>query len=423
MTKKSEQETKKKLDKLNSVIGIEKNKPINNIKKSSSFSTKEVVVLLLITAIVGLILGGTIIYKIENNGAKKSDTELQEFIKTYEDIIENYNGKEDKKTLINGAITGMLEQLDENSTFLDSEVSNNLNIHLEGSYQGLGIQVYSDKSNNLIIYSVFKNSPADKAGLKPGDIITKLNGKSTKKTSTKSFASKIQKLKDQPITITYVRNNKEATIKVNIAQVNLESVESKMINKNDKKIGYIYVQIFASNTYKQFKKHLQKLEEKNIDSLIIDLRANSGGYLSTSEQMISLFLDSSHVIYQIEKNNKKTKYYSKGQTTKKYKIIMLVDENSASASEIMTSALKEQYGATIIGKTTYGKGTVQEMQDLTDGNKYKLTTKNWLTSKGEWINKKGIKPDIEIEFNQKYYDEPKDENDTQLQKAIEEVIK
>ena len=181
--------------------------------------------------------------------------------------------------------------------------------------------------------------------------------------------------------------------------------------------------IFANNTAEQFSKELTKLEKKDIDSLIIDLRSNTGGYLQTATTMTSEFLDTSHPIYQIQKNDKTSKYYSRGKTTKKYKIIVLVNESSASAAEVMTSALQEQYGATVIGTKTYGKGTVQELQKLSNGNEYKVTTKNWLTSKGKWIDGTGIEPDIKVELNDAYSDNPSTENDNQLKKAIQEASK
>lgn len=420
MARSKEQETKEKLKKLNIVMGI-KNKPKKQPKPT--FTTKEVAILLLITTIVSLILGSAVMYKISDIKGEKVDKELQDFITTYKNITENYNGTKDKEKLIDAAIDGMLDQLDENSTYLDSTTSNNLNINLEGSYQGLGIQIYNNEEGNIVIYSTIKNSPAAKAGLQQGDIIIKCNNIKATGMTVNEFTKKVKKQSGKTLKITYKRDGKEKKVKINMKKINLKSVTSKIITKDNKKIGYIYTSIFASNTYTQFKKQLEKLETKKIDSLIIDLRSNTGGYLSTAEDMISLFLDSNHVIYQIQKNKKTTKYYSKGKETKKYKIVVLVNSSSASAAEVMTSALKEQYGATIVGKTTYGKGTVQEMQSLSDGSQYKLTTKNWLTSKGKWVNKKGITPDVEVELEEKYKDDPSEDNDNQLQKAIEEAIK
>ncbi|MBQ9011073.1 MAG: S41 family peptidase, partial [Bacilli bacterium] len=359
---KEDQETKNKLDRLTKSIG-----PLSTKKEPESmpakkngpiFKTSEVIVLLLITTIVSLVMGGTIIYKyLDKERQTIEDKKLQDFIKNYKYITKNYNGQIDEEELLDAALEGMLNKLDKNSVYLDSEDSSNFNTILEGSYDGIGIQIYKE-NEQIIINAVFENSPAAKAGLKEGDVITKINGKSTKNMTTKQLVEKVKANKNKNIQLTIKRNGKEKNITLSMDTVSLQSVNTKIYNQNNKTIGYIEVSIFASNTYNQFKQKLTKLEEENIDSLIIDLRSNSGGYLSSAENMISLFLDSSHVIYQIEKDKKTTKHYSNGKETKKYKIVLLVDENSASASEVMTSALKEQYGALVIGTKTYGKGTV-----------------------------------------------------------------
>ena len=237
------------------------------------------------------------------------------------------------------------------------------------------------------------------------------------------FVKMVEEKGKGKIKLTYNRNGAEHTVTLTKKTVTLDSVFSEVINKDNAKIGYIRVSIFASNTDKQFAKHLSKLEEKNIDSLIIDLRANSGGHLSAATNMISEFLDSSHVIYQIKVKDEITKTYSNGHKTKDYKIAILVDNTSASASEIMTSALQEQYKAIVVGVKTYGKGTVQELQNLPNGDQYKFTTKEWLTSKGKTIDGRGIIPDVEVSLDDAYYKEPIDANDNQLQTALNEVVK
>ena len=183
-------------------------------------------------------------------------------------------------------------------------------------------------------------------------------------------------------------------------------------------IGYIKVDIFAENTYSQFKKALESLENNGMKSLIIDLRGNSGGHLTAVEDMLSLFMNDKHIIYQTEDKNGVEKVYSSGNKDKEYKIVILQDLGSASASEIMASSLKEQLGAYIVGKTSYGKGTVQSLQNVTGLGQYKVTTKKWLTSNGEWINEKGIVPDLEVSLTSDYIQNPTLENDAQYQAAI-----
>ena len=409
---KKEQKTSDNLEKLSKSLDIK----VNNKKILPTFKTKEVVFLLLITAIISLIMGGIVTYNVTLKGTNV-DSELAEFIKNYDYITNNYYGDVDKNELIDSAISGMLNTLDKNSTYVGSD-DDNFSIYLEGSYEGTGIQVYNDENNNIVIYSVFDDTSASKAGLKAGDVIIRLNDKDTTNMSIADFSSLVKKQKGK-FKITYKRDDEEKTVSLKVSKVELKSVYSETIEKNDKKIGYIQMSIFANNTYEQFKKALSNLENENMNGLIIDLRSNSGGHLSSAEEIISLFLDSSHPIYQIKTKDSLNTYYSLGKETKKYKIVILIDENSASASEVVTSALTEQYGAVTVGEKSYGKGTVQELQSLNDGEQYKLTTKSWLTSKGKVIDGKGIEPDYKVSLDEKYYDEPSFDNDNQLQKAIE----
>ena len=195
------------------------------------------------------------------------------------------------------------------------------------------------------------------------------------------------------------------------------------INAFQKKIGYLLIDTFALNTDEQFKTKLKELEDANMDSLIIDVRSNTGGHLSTVTNIISEFLDKSKTIYQTDTKGKIEKIKSKGDKTKNYKIVLLGDGASASASEVLIAALKESYGATFVGTTTFGKGTVQEMHSIeATGENYKITTKKWLTPNGNWINEKGINPDYEVFLDGSYFENPTKENDSQIQKAWDEAI-
>ena len=413
--KNKEQKTIDNIEKLSKSLDIK----VNKRKVVPTFKTKEVVILLLLTTVISLAMGGIVTYNIVLKG-EKVDDELQEFITNYDYIVDNYYGDVDKTELVDSAIAGMLSTLDKNSAYVGG-TDTNFSIYLEGTYEGTGIQVYNDDNGNIVVYSVFGGSPASKAGLKEDDIIIKVNDKDTTNMSIDEF-SKLVKDQNGKFNITYKRGDSEKTVQLKVDTIEIQSVSSKVINKDNKKIGYIRTTIFANNTYEQFKKELDKLEDEGIDGLVIDLRGNSGGHLSSAEQIISLFLDSSHPIYQIKSKESKNIYYSTGKETKNYKISILIDGNSASASEVVTSALAEQYGAKTVGKKSYGKGTVQELQTLSDGDQYKLTTKSWLTSKGEVIDGKGIEPDYDVTLSDEYLENPTDENDDQLQKAIEVIL-
>ncbi len=405
---------------INSTSTIGKKKSVLSPTKGE-FKTKEVVFLILLTCIVSLIMG----VALSRNFSKglNLDKNLKTFIRNYNYVLENSIGDVNGDDLIKDAMAGMLGGLDDDySAFMDETEKENFNINLAGEYTGIGIEIVSVEKGNQIV-SVYSDSPAEKAGLKAGDIIIKVDDMDTKEKSIDEVSNYIKKGKKEEFTIVVLRDKKEKTMTIKRAKVTLTSVTSKIIEKNNKKVGYIYISIFSNVSYKQFKENLEKLEEQNVDSIIIDVRDNNGGQLSVATNILSLFLDSSHVIYQTEKQGVKTKFYSKGKKTKRYPIVVLQNNSSASASEMLSAALKEEYGADIVGTYSYGKGTIQELVTLPDDSEYKFTTKKWLTPKGNWINKKGVAPDYTVSLNNKYYDEPTEENDNQLQKALEVITK
>lgn len=396
-------------------------------EQQKEFKLSEVIVLIIITLIIGFIIGLSL-FKVaiekKNIKVNNNDQELKKFIDNYNYIVENYYGDLDKKELIDKAISGMLESIDDPyTTYIDEESSNSFATTLEGSFEGIGVEIVNDSENNIVVYSVIKGSPAEKAGIEPLDIIKSINGKSLEDVETSEFVSLVKTSENPVITLEIKRNDKTISKEIKREKVTITSVESEIFEKQNKKIGYMYISIFANNTYSQFKKQLEELENKGIDSLIIDVRGNTGGHLTAVENILSLFLDSSHIIYQTEDKNGIEKTYSKGNKTKQYKIVILTNQSSASASEILAATMKEEYGATLVGKATYGKGTVQELKTLPDGEQYKFTTKKWLTPKGNWIHEKGVEVDVEVEFNKDYYDNPTHDNDNQLQEAIKIILK
>ena len=347
----------------------------------------------------------------------KKDTKFNALYETYNAIKSKYYKDVDDETLINGAINGMMESLDDkHSMFFDKEDKKNFESELSGTYYGIGAEIRQINENEVMINKVFDGSPAEKAGLQTGDVFVSIDGESTYGKTVNEIASNLKSEKKEEATIIVRRNDEEITIKVQKDNVNLLSVSSEML---DNSIGYISVSIFGEKTYEQFIEALESLEEQNMKSLIIDLRDNSGGYLSTVTYMLSEFLDTSKPIYQMKTRNNTEVFNSLSNNKRDYKIIILVNENSASASEIMASCMKEQYHATLVGTTTYGKGTVQETLDLSNGTLIKYTIQEWLTSTGESINDKGIEPNVVIDLSEEYKNNPTRENDNQLQKAIE----
>lgn len=404
-----------------SAIGLKHKKKNKSIPV---FRTSDVALLVLITCVISLLLGGLVSYRFIDKKTTASsedvvDTELQSFIQNYNYIVDNYYTDINKKEMLDAAFKAMVESLgDAYSGFIDESESNNFDITLRGSYTGIGVEVINDNDGNIVIYSIFENSPAGRSDLQVGDILVRVNGQDVLATETTDFTKIIQNSSTQQFTMVVRRGAEEKTITIKKEFITLQSVVSKTFEYNGKKIGYLDVSIFAANTGSQFHTALTNLENKNIDGLVIDLRDNGGGHLFVVENMISEFLDSSHIIYQDESKNGKNTVYSSGSVTKTYPISILVNGVSASASEVMTAALMEEYGAKVVGTTTYGKGTVQELHESSSGEEYKFTIKKWLTPKGNWIHSKGIVPDYEVVLNGDYYKNPSDDTDNQLQKAI-----
>lgn len=400
-----------------------KNKKVNNER---NFSVKEVLLLLILSTLIGALIPTTYFtYLINKNN---SDENINKFKNVYNYILDNYYEEITESDLIEKAIEGMLEGIeDPYAMYMDQETSEEFNKELDGSYEGLGIEVVTyivDSINNIEVYSVLNDSPALEAGLMAGDIILKVDDISFENKTSTELVDYIADSNSDSFAITIRRENEEMELLVKRDVVILESVSSEVIYYNDEKVGYIYIDLFATNTATQLEEHLENLENEGIESLIIDLRGNSGGHLSTSLEASSLFLSSESMVYQIKVDESITKYNSTGDGTKTYPIVVLVDYSSASGSELFAAALKENGVATIVGTTTYGKGTVQELIELSDGSQYKVTTKEWLTPDGNSINEIGLSPDVFVSFDyDTYMESPSNDNDNQLQAALAEVTK
>lgn len=388
------------------------------------FSTSETILLVIVSLLIGLSIGFLFNNKAVSTSPTINDKYLNEFIKNYKYIIDNYYEEIDKEALINSAVAGMMESLDDPySMYIDEEQTDNFSISLNGSYEGIGIQIAKDeKTGYMLITSVFKDSPAAESGLLPGDMIISIDNTSSVDLTASEFSSTIKNGTKDSYNLKILRDGKELEIILNKKTVTLTSVTSEMYEEDNKKIGYIYIGIFANNTYSQFKTELESLEKQHIDYLIIDVRGNTGGHLTTVDSMLDLFLSKQQIMYKFEQNGKITPTYGTGNENKDYQIILLGDNTSASASEMLIAGLKENLGSIFIGKKTYGKGTVQELVTLSDGTQYKITIKKWLTPNGNWINDtEGISPDIDVNLDDKYYETYDEKDDTQLQRALEHI--
>lgn len=387
---------------------------------------------LAILAVVSMIIGSVITIAIKDFDVAKVNTNKTEvsysktkkgfdsLYETYDTIMSEYYKDVDSDKLIEGAINGMLESLDDEHTmYFDKKSKEEFDSELSGNYYGIGAQIQLTSDETIKITKVFDDSPAKKAGLKEEDVFVSVDGTSVKGKSATEVANMLKSDSVKTSTIVVKRNAKELTFKVTKENITLFSVSSEMLDNNGKNVGYLSVSIFGQKTYSQFKDALTKLEKQDMDSLIIDLRGNTGGYLSTVTNMLEEFIDKGNVIYQIQSSSGVKQYKTVKASEKKYKIVVLIDGGSASASEIMSAAMKEVYGATLVGQTTYGKGTVQTTKNLSNGSMIKYTIEKWLTPSGKNIDKEGIKPDYEVELGDSYKNNPTKENDAQLQKALD----
>lgn len=402
--------------------------PTDDIKEKRiflkpEFKLVEVIIIILITMVIGIIIGYAVTNKFslgENEKQINNDKYLQEFVGTYEKILNEYYEDVDKKELISNAISGMLATLkDPYSVYMDQELTDDFNERLYGDYTGIGTEITMNEKNEVIIYQPFEGSPAEKAGLQKGDIILKINGESVKGKTSDEVSKLIKGMTGTKVTMTISREGKEMDFELTRETIVLDSVTYKLHEKNNKKIGYVNISIFAANTYTQFRNAILDLEKQGMDSLIIDVRNNSGGYLDSVTEMLSMFLEKGNTIYQLDEKGNKSVIKDETKESRKYKVGVIINEYSASASEILASAFKESYDGEVIGVNSYGKGTVQQTKELNTGGMMKFTTQKWLTPKGNWIHETGVEPTIEIKLNEKYYETALEEDDNQLQKALE----
>ena len=370
--------------------------------KNTKFELWEVIAITLFSSLVMSFCTGYLVYKGYGCNKYNGDDEyLANFYKSYEEIVDNYYSSVDKSALIDAGIKGMLNYLgDPYTTYLDKNGTDSLKESLSGTYEGIGVAITLNSEKEVVVSKVYENTPAEKAGVKEGDIILSINGESLEEKTTTDAVEIIKGLED--IVLICRRDNESVEIKLNKATLNVPSVNTKIEDINNKKIGYMYVSKFNQTVYDQFVDALEKLEKDNIDGLVIDLRDNTGGYLAAATKMAKLFLENGKVIYSLNEKNGSTVTKDDTDEARTYPVYVLVNGNTASASEILAAALRDSYGAKLVGSTTYGKGKVQKTSTLSDGTMYKYTSAKWLTPNGLCIDEVGLKPDIEIDASADY---------------------
>lgn len=393
-------------------------------KEKESYSFDEVFSITIFSLLLGVLACFSVL-TILNKGKNYFvlSKELAKFVDAYDAIVNNYYKEVDKDKLVESAINGMVSSIgDEYTSYSDKDVTDNFNETVNGKYMGIGALIMKSEKD-LVIYKIFEDSPSYRAGLKDGDIILKLDDKDTKDMSVNDIASIVKNDTNKEVKLLVKRGEENLDITIVKDMVELPVVSGKVINHNDKKIGYISLSIFSSVASEQFNKELVKLEKEGISGLVIDVRGNSGGYLTTVTDIASYFLKKGDIIYKLEVNDKVTVRKDKTKESRDYPVAVLIDKNSASASEILASSIKESYNGYVVGTNSYGKGTVQQTLVLSDGSMIKYTIEKWLTPLGNWINEEGVIPTNYVELSSEYLNNPVFENDNQLNKALELVSK
>ena len=342
--------------------------------------------------------------------------ELQLFAQVFEQIRSTYVEEIDDKTLIEHAIVGLLSQLDPHSTFLQKDTYQNLHEYTTGEFGGIGIEVSMEKGFVKII-SPLDDTPASKAGIKPGDLILKLDQRAVQGMALEEAIKIMRGKKGSPVTLTIARENvqKPLTFTLIRAAIKTISVREKILHDD---FGYIRIAQFQANTSKEFQKSIKTLQEKAspLKGLILDLRNNSGGLLPASVDVVDALLDEGLIVYTEGRALTSNSRFSAqaGDMLKGIPIVVLINGGTASASEIVAGALQDHRRGIIIGTQSFGKGSVQNVLPLNDGRGIKLTTARYFTPSGRSIQAEGIQPDILIERTER---QPKTQQSSGIKEA------
>lgn len=375
----------------------------------------KVTMLVILTAIITFMVTSIGMYNYFSNLTLSQDTDAisNKIEKVKRKLEEYYIGDFDTNKMIETAVKGYVEGVgDEYTEYLTLDEYDDLLISVTGDYVGIGIYMYQNNDGNIVVLSPMENSPAEEAGLEAGDIIVSINGEKCTEMDLNIAASKIKGEKGSTVELEIIRNNETIKKTVERRNVEIKDSTSRVIDGN---IGYIGLSTFDEGCAKNIENYLEEFKGQNINSVIIDLRNNTGGIVTEAIDFAELFVKKGDVIMRsYNKTDKETVYKSSSKKTVDMKVVLLVNEYSASATEIVTAALKDNNLATVVGTKTYGKGVMQEVLPMFNGTSaLKVTVEEFKTPNGDKINKVGITPDIEVE------DDLETDEDEQLQKAVE----
>lgn len=387
----------------------------------------KIIMLVVLVAVITFIATTLFMYKYASENVKyvqvsSGDKGISNTLASFRKIIDQkFLGEIDEQKVLNETIKGYIRGLNDPYTeYMTKEEMEEFSQDVMGNFTGIGIYLTKDTERNaVIVISPIKDTPAHKAGILPGDIITKVDGVSYTGEQLTEASNKIKGEIGTSVKLEVLRDGKTMEFEVTREHIKINHVEAKVLENN---IGYIEFNSFDEGCSKEFKEKLEELKAKNITSLVIDIRNNGGG-LVTEALDIADFIVEKDATLLITTDKKQKEEITKAKTDPiiNIPVVVLTNSSSASASEILAGALKDNNKATIVGEKTYGKGVIQELLTLTDGSGLKITTNEYFTPNKNKINKVGITPDVEVKLNEKVQDQLviEEKDDTQLQKAVE----
>lgn len=371
--------------------------------------------------VVALAAGGVkFVQQRQYNGVLSDSSHVQKIEYLEKMIDQEYLGEVDNDEMAEGVYAGLVYGLgDVYSRYYTADEYAQETASTDGAYAGIGVSIQKNKNGGVQVAECYEGGPGADAGLQTGDVITAINDTDVTDMELSDVVSLIRENKDKTIVLTVFRENEEKSreISVDVTDVELPSVFGEML---DKKTGYIQITQFTGVTPQQYKDMFTELKDKGMERLVIDLRDNPGGLLTSVCDILREILPEGLIVYTEDKYGNREEETCDGKHQLDMPLAVLVNENSASASEIFAGAVQDHGVGTIVGTTTYGKGVVQELRQLSDGSAVKLTVSNYYTPNGNSINKVGIKPDVEVKLASELLnkDEITHEEDNQLQKAL-----
>ena len=400
------------------------------MEKNKKSKIYKIIMLVILIVFITFLITSIGFYKYFTNGdnassllmASSGDNNIESELKKYRALIDKYYlGEVNDEDLEEGAIKGYIEGLgDEYTEYISKEDMEEYMQDTMGNFVGIGIYMVNDtETNRIMVLSPIKGSPAEKAGILPGDYIMKIDGESYTGEDNSIAASKIKGEEESTVKLEILRGTETLNFEIKRENVIVNPVEGKVLENN---IGYIKFTSFDENTAEEFKAKFEELQKSNIKSLIIDLRNNGGGLVDQALEIAGYIADKGSVLlYEVDKNNNEEVKKSDSNPIINMPVVLLVNGNTASSSEILAGALKDLGKAKIVGTKTYGKGVIQELLTLKDGSGLKITSQKYLTPNKTEINKVGIQPDQTVELPDSVNNilNVDEKDDTQLQKAIE----